>query len=315
MPDVAAPPPGRRVSAGAVLVLLGFLLLAPPVFVLGPLAALLAASRPATWRERIWLAATVVLTAIGLAVPGDLAQQVVRAAGMGLAGGTLAVVVARRATNPFRLAVTATVAAACGTLLWGAILGTTFEAFRAAVEADLRRGYTALMALQADRGGSSEVQSFLASLADSAGMMAAYYPGVLLVLAVAGSMLAWLWLHRIAATPVGEAPGPFRAFRFNDHLIWGAIFTLAIVVLPTPPGLRLLGGNLLVGWIALYLARGLAVMVSMLAASPWLLKLGAAAFAVLLQPFSSGALLAMGLADTWIDFRRRPPPVPGGHAS
>lgn len=310
--DVAAPPPGRRVSAGAVLVLLGFLLLAPPVFVLGPLAALLAVSRPAAWRERIWLGAAVVLTSLWLAAPGDLPQQVIRAGGMGLVGGTLAVALTGRRTPPFRQAVTAAVAAALGTLTWGAVLGTSFTSFRDGVAANLRAAYQQLAAGR-QAPSTPEVDRLVQSLVDSAEATAALYPGMLLVLAVAGTMLAWNWLHRIAATPVGPLPGRGRDFRFNDHLIWGAIFTLAVWLAPVPEGLQLVAANLLVAWVALYLARGLAVAVTVLAGSPLALRLVAATFAVFLQPFSSGALLAVGLADTWLDFRRRPPPVPGGH--
>jgi len=309
--DVAAPPPGRRVSAGAVLVLLGFLVLAPPVFVLGPLAALLAVSRPATWRERIWLGAAVVLTSLWLAAPGDIAQQVIRAAGMGLTGGTLAVALTGRRTPPFRQAVTATLAAALGTLTWGAVLGTRFSAFREVIAANLRAAYQQLGAGRSPP--SPEVERLVQSLVASADTAAGLYPGMMLVLAVAGTMLAWSWLHRIAGSPVGVAPGRWRDFRFNDHLIWGAIFTLALWLAPLPEGVRLVAANLLVAWVGLYLARGVAVAVAFVAESPLPLRVVAGLFAVFLQPFSSGALLAVGLADTWLDFRRRPPPVPGGH--
>lgn len=310
--DIAAARTERRAGAGAVVVLLAFLLLAPPVFLLGPLAALLAASRPGTWRERAWLAATVVLTTLWLAAPGNLAQQVIRAGAMGLAGGTLAVALSGRRTPPFRQAVTAAVAATLGTLTWGAVLGTSFAAFRDAVAADLRAGYQAMGGGGNGAAASPEVQRFVASLVESADAVAGLYPGALLVLAVAGSMLAWLWLHRIAVTPVGPAPVRFRDFRFNDHVVWGAIFTLAAWLAPVPGGVRLVAANLLVAWVGLYLARGLAVSVTFLAGAPLPMRVVAVAFAVPFFPFASGALLAMGLADTWIDFRRRSPPDTGG---
>ncbi|MDZ4675447.1 MAG: DUF2232 domain-containing protein [Gemmatimonadota bacterium] len=311
--DIAAPSVARRAGAGGVLVLLGFLLVAPPVFVLGPLAALLAVSRPGNWRERIWLAAAVTLTALSLGAPGDIAQQVVRAGAMGLAGATLAVAVAGRQSDPFRQSVTAVVAAAFGTVTWAAVLGMRFAAFRDTIADALRAQYQALAA-GSSASSSPEMQQLVQSLVDSADMVASLYPGMLVVLGVAGCMLAWQWLHRIAATPVGRAPGRFRAFRFNDHVIWGGILTLAAWLIPAPEAVQLVAANLLVAWAALYLVRGLAVATSLLAGSPWPMRVVAILFGILFLPFVSGALLAMGLADIWMDFRRRTPPVPGGHA-
>lgn len=312
--ETAAPAEGRRAGIGAVLGLLAFLVLAPPAFVLGPLAALLAISRPATWRERIWLGMAVALSVFWLAAPGALPHQVTRAAAMGLAGATLAVVIAGRPVSGFRTSVTATIAAAFGTLVWAAVLGVSFEAFRSGVEADLRAGYQQLFGARGEGTVAPETERFAASLAESAGSMASLYPGLLAVLAASGVLLAWGWTHRIAAQPVGQAPGRFREFRFNDHVIWGAIFTLALVMAPMGEAVQIFAANLLVVWIALYLGRGLAVAVSFLAGSPLLLRGAAVVFAVLLQPFSSGALLAVGLADTWLDFRRRVPAAPGGRA-
>lgn len=310
--NTAAPPVARRAGAGGVLVLLGFLLVAPPVFVLGPLAALLAVSRPGNWRERIWLGAAVTLTALWLGAPGDIAQQVVRAGAMGLAGGTLAVAVAGRRSSPFRQSVTAVMAAALGTITWAAVLGMPFTAFRDTIASALRAQYQALAA-GSSASSSPEMQQLVQSLLDSADSVASLYPGMLVVLGVAGCMLAWLWLHRIAATPVGQAPGRFRDFRFNDHVIWGGIITLAAWLVPAPEGVHLVTANLLVAWAALYLVRGLAVSTTLLAGSPWPMRVAAVLFAIPFLPFVSGALLAMGLADIWMDFRRRMPPVPGGH--
>ncbi len=313
--EAAAPSAGRRAGAGAVLGLLGFLVLAPPAFVLGPLAALLALSKPVTWRERVWLGMAVALTVFWLAAPGDLPHQVIRAAGMGLAGATLAVVISGRPVTGFRAAVTATMAAVFGTVTWAAILGLDVEAFRTAVESDLKAGYQQLFGPGGEGGVPEETERLLTSLSESAGSMAALYPGLLTVMAAVGVLMAWSWTHRIAERPVGLAMGPFRGFRFNDHVIWGAIFTLALALAPAGQGVKLLAANLLVVWVALYLARGLAVVVTLVAGSPLPLRVAAVLFGLLLQPFSSGALLAVGLADTWLDFRRRPPPAPGGRAT
>lgn len=311
--ESAAPLGRRRAGAGAVAGLLGFLVLAPPAFVLGPLAALLALGRPGTWRERVWLGLAVAMTALWLAAPGELPHQVTRAAAMGLAGATLAVAISGREATGLRTAATATGAAGLGTVLWAGLLGVEFETYRAAVEQDLRAGYDQLVPA-ASTSASPETLDLARAIQESAGTMAVLYPGLLAVLAATGVILAWAWAHRIAERPLGRPLGRFRGFRFNDHLIWGAIFTLALALLPVGGGLAILAANLMVVWVALYLARGLAVAVSFLAGAPLLLRGSAILFGLLLQPFSSGALLAVGLADTWLDFRRRPPAAPGGRA-
>jgi hypothetical protein len=247
-----------------------------------------------------------------LGAPGDLPAQVVRAGAMGLAGGTLAVAISGPHAAPFRQSVTAALAALLGTLTWGAVLGTRFSEFQSQVASALRAQYLALTA-PSTVDGSPEMAQLRQTLLDSAEAVASLYPGMLLVLGVAGCMLAWLWLHRIAATPIGRAPGRFRDFRFSDHLIWGGILTLAVWVAPAPDAVQLAAANLLVAWVALYLMRGLAVSVTMLAGAPWPMRVVAVLFAIPFLPFVSGALLAMGLADIWMDFRRRTPPVPGGH--
>jgi hypothetical protein len=50
----AAPASGRRASLGAAAVLVGFLLLAPPLYLLGPFALLMLLGRPRTTRELFW---------------------------------------------------------------------------------------------------------------------------------------------------------------------------------------------------------------------------------------------------------------------
>ncbi|HET7470637.1 MAG TPA: hypothetical protein VFJ81_13225, partial [Gemmatimonadales bacterium] len=63
-----------------MLALAGFLLLAPPVFVFGPLAGLLLVSRPGTVREWLWLLAGGAWSALWLQQIGGVGAQVTRAA-------------------------------------------------------------------------------------------------------------------------------------------------------------------------------------------------------------------------------------------
>jgi hypothetical protein len=88
MPARLDPPVGGR--WGQVLALAGFLLLAPPMFLFGPLAALLIVSRPATMREWLWLLAALGWSGLWLQQAGGLGAQFARAAAVLVSGSFLA---------------------------------------------------------------------------------------------------------------------------------------------------------------------------------------------------------------------------------
>ena len=68
---------------------------------------------------------------------------------------------------------------------------------------------------------------------------------------------------------------------------------------------RLAGANLLLVWGGLYAARGLAVFSAGSARVPTPVVATLAFISLFLLPFVVGGLLLLGLADTWLDFRRR----------
>jgi hypothetical protein len=178
----------------------------------------------------------------------------------------------------------------------------------------LRASYQAMVELAGkDPAGRADMQRFVEPFITAAPGVARVIPGVLALQALLGVALAWEWHHRISVSPLGAPPGRFRDFRFNDHLVWGAIFTLGMVLVPLPSLLTVLALNLLIVWVGLYAARGLAVVAALLAPAPVLLKTVAAAFALLLLPLVVGATVALGLADTWLDIRGRfKPSAPEG---
>src|SRR4029079_2122772 len=99
-----------------------------------------------------------------------------------------------------------------------------------------------------------------------------------------------------ATTPLGRPPASFREFRFNDHLVWGAIFTIGSLLLPLPPLARIFAANLLIVWIGLYTVRGLAIIAAIFAQAPPPLR-------ILAMGLASPICAVLGLADTWLDFR------------
>ena len=309
----AAPRParGRRVRVGGVLVLAGFLLLAPPLFVLAPFLLLTLFSRPRTARELAALVAASAGTALSLQGPAGLVLELMRASGLVLAAVFL--VLSLRSSTPLLgralLAVTVTALAIVG---WEWTRGVSWPEVHGAFTTMLREGYQAMLPA-AGEPAKPELQSFLQRFIAAAPELARAMPGVLALQGLAGVVLAWLWHHRLAAKPLGEAPAPFRAFRFNDHLVWGAIFTLALLIAPLPPEAAVIAENLLILWVGLYAMRGLAIAAAVLAAGPLPLRVLTAVVAILLSPLSLGVCLALGLADTWLNIRGRLAPlVPGG---
>lgn len=169
----------------------------------------------------------------------------------------------------------------------------------------MREAYRRLPELASDPATQQQIRDLIAPALESVGTIARVIPGTVTLVAFMGLALAARWEHRIARAPRGLAPVPFRAFRFNDHLIWGAIFTLTLMLLPLPPSGRTVAANLLVVWAGLYGARGLAVVSALLAAAPVLFKVLAVVLAVVVNPLALGGCLAIGLADTWLDIRGR----------
>ncbi len=124
-----------------------------------------------------------------------------------------------------------------------------------------------------------------------------------------GLALAWSWYHRLATAPVGAAPEQFAEFRFSDQLVWGVVLGMIFLVLPLPDPAASMVANLSVVIGMLYVARGAAVMWSSLRLlpAPLLVLLGIGL--LFFSPVILGGAFALGLADTWVDFRRRRTPA------
>jgi hypothetical protein len=289
--------------------LAGFLFLAPPAFVAGPLAGLLLLSGPRSFREWGWLVGAVALSAVWLQQPGGLGAQFTRAGAVLLCGTFLALTI-WRPSGRFSHVLGATAAASVALAAWMRHLGVGWEQVRRAVEQDLA-GYQRVLQTQwSSAGASRDLLDQLASVTDS---VARLYPGLLALAGIAGLRLAWAWYHRIARRPLGSPLPPFSQFSFNDQLVWGWVIGLALVLVPLPAPAALLGQNLLLVWTALYTTRGLAVFTMAWARVPGAVILVLAIVAMFLLPFLVGGLTLLGLADTWLDFRRRlATPTAGG---
>jgi hypothetical protein len=121
------------------------------------------------------------------------------------------------------------------------------------------------------------------------------FPALLALESLVVCALAWTLYHRLSRARIGPPLAALREFRFHDHLAWGLIVGLTLVLLPAFGSLEHLGQNLVVFFGMLYALRGLGVVDSFVRRSAALV-----AIAVMLALFA-----VLGVSDAWGDWRRR----------
>ena len=273
------------------------------MLLLGPLAGLLLLSRPSTTREWVWIAGAIAWSALWLNQSGGLAVQFARAGAVLLTGMFLALTVREPSTH-FSRALTATALAGAALAVWMWHLGLGWGEIQTALERNLWT-YNRELMMRLSEAARSPAANGMQEMASVVKTVGSLYPAFMALAALGGLRLAWSWCHRIARHPIGPAPAPFTAFQFNDQLVWGWVLGLALCLLPLPRTGAFIGGNLLMVWAVLYAARGLAVFSagSGRVSAPVIATLSVVA--MFLLPFVAAGLTLLGLADTWLDFRRR----------
>ncbi len=282
------------------------------VFFLGPLAGLLLLERPASRREWLWVATIGVWAIFWLFDQGGIADQALRTVGVLFTGGFVAMAATGRGTAMTQ-ALWAAAAAVLGTAVLSMALGMSWSQLELAFSHKGWASYRALAAqfaltAPASPGAKALLERFAAGVEPAAALT----PAVAVVMALAGAALARAWHPRIAAR--GKAPRAFRSFELSDHLVWGVIAGLGIVLLDRGPAATTLAWNGLAVLGVLYALQGTAVLWAVVfAPGRRTMVLMAALAAAVLLPVALGAMILVGIADTWLDFRRRPrPPSRGG---
>lgn len=276
------------------------------VFFLGPLAGLLLLGRPSSRRQWLWLTAITAWAVIWVIEPGGLADQSLRASGVLFTGAFVIAMLVGRGSLLSRT-LWAAAAAAAGTAALCLRLGITWRQIEMAIEAKGWDAYRMLVA-QLTRGavsGSGGARGPLEQLAASMDTMAMLTPAVAVLLAVAGGILAVRWHNRIAGRRVSGSR-PFREFTLSDHLAWAVIAGLAVYLAGFGRSSTVLALNVLAVLAVLYGIRGVAVLWAIaLEGRGWPLIVLALSGGLLLLPIVAPTLVLIGLADTWVGFRRR----------
>lgn len=296
--------------------MLGFLLAGPKGFVLGPLALLLFLSRPRSLREWVWILISVVLAVALLRLPASLSDRTIRAAAAFFTGAFVMTSLAgvRSLFNRALASVTFTTSAVAG---WFTTMGLGWSDLRESIVSTQWALYRALFAdLPSTMPTRGELDSgaLAGRVADiTRGILTTvdYWPAIHALFAMAGGWLAWMWYHRIASEPIGLAPKRFREFSFSDHLVWLVILSGAALLAGVGGTGRLVAGNLLMFLLALYAGRGLAVIRTALLPAPRALAVLLSITSIVLLPLAMVTATLIGLADTWLDIRRRMAPPEG----
>ncbi len=315
---------GRRSPWPTVLVTAGFIVAGPPgaiLFVAAPLLCLLAVSRPRHREEWLGIIAMAAIVTLVLRSDATVIEQTSRAMAIAFAGSLLVTALLGLRSLADKLILAAAGASAV-TIGWSAHLGIHFAGIRAAVVTMLWEGYRAYpgglslpptpydqatldgMSAAARAGREAQLSAYVHA-------MSGLYPGILVVGALVGGWIAWLWYHRIAQRPMGVPSPPVSRLRFNDQLVWGLIGGLGLTLFTLPEPIGVIGSNVLFVLGALYWARGLAITRYALAMFPAPPLFKIALTALLVLPLAFGGWLVMGVADTWLDIRRRLQPPKG----
>lgn len=310
-------PEGRPLSLRARFAVAGYVLFTWPVmtaYLFGPLALLVAGSRPRGRRAWFWLAVLTLWLALWASQPGTLLEALVRASAVVASGvGVLWLVLGRGTVSARALRGTAATVSGTAILAWAT--GVRWRDVELAV---IQQGTTAQRALSdlltaSGRQPSPEAVAALQAVGEGIRSTAPLFPGLLALAVFAGLCLAALLAPRISGRAVAPVPGRFEEFRFSDHLVWAVILGLVGVLFAGATPAAGPAASLLTFGVGLYALRGLAVLATALRPAPRLFVVLLAGGAIFLLPFALGGLTLLGLADNWVDFRRRTaPPTPGG---
>ncbi len=193
-------------------------------------------------------------------------------------------------------------------------LAATVAALIFVIRPDVWLEVNALMTSRASESAASAARLFGDRFDDTiralmqrvVALQVAVFPALLGVsslaaLGVVGTLHGWLGDSH---TRFGE----LRNFRFNDHLVWVWLIGLALILAPIGGSADRIGGNAVLFMGALYVVRGAAVVLSLVGGVSVTVGILGGLVALVLYPILvllAGAMLIVGLGDTWLNVRAR----------
>ena len=154
-------------------------------------------------------------------------------------------------------------------------------------------------------GGSEGLApTLITALYQTAEVQILIFPALTALASMSALLLSW-WLFIFFSGRSEEALGLVKNFRFNDHLIWMLVVGLFLLFTRWSEPLQRLGSNAVVFIGALCAVRGAAVIVfitggfSVLGYAMTLFGL------VIVPPIVLGGAVLIGIADIYLDFRKR----------
>lgn len=281
---------------------------------MAPLGVLLLFQRPSR-REAVIGLLLLAFTAWALSAPSDGFERVEAAWVCLLAGGVVVTVGFGAQETRGRLVMSGLlavgVAAVAGLLIlavtpfsWSELVFLASHHYRL-----FARSMEELMARQLE--GSPGAPDVAAAVQTIMGGIVAIGTRVLPALVLLQSMgalaVAWAVYRWLVRHPEGDPLPRLREFRFSDQLIWGVVLALIALVLPGQQVLHLIGGNLAMFFGGLYMVRGLGIVAAIAAAAGIggpIVAILASLATVLLWPLVIPGALALGVTDTWVDWRK-----------
>ena len=291
---------------------LGVAFVAPVALIAAPLGLMLALLRPGR-RETIIAGAVLGMTAWSITHAASGFPRV-EAAWVCLLAGATAVALALRppGTRPVMSTILTAVGLAAGAaVILVTVTGFSWSELRWLAEHHFGAKARILVGIIATQSTTPETEAFIgtfeAAMNDGVRLIGLVLPGLVLLQSLAALTIGWSLYRWLARHPEGEPLPALREFRFSDHLVWGIVLALIALVLPGGGALRDLGSNLATFFGGLYVLRGVAVLAAMAAAAgAGIVTLIMVSFIVaVLAPLALFTALAIGVTDTWVDWRKR----------
>jgi hypothetical protein len=263
----------------------------------------------------------MVLAGLWLLWSQGIVDQVANAMAILMTGAFIALS-AGTGRSVFARAAAAVLLAGLAVAVWCGVWGIAWSDLRIALTRDWWAVWRDLASSSRFGPQSLDARDLLERIANAGDAVARLYPARLVLSGLLALVISAGWVEWVTGRALGRPAGRLSMFRFTDHLVWLVILAVLVLLLPSIGAVQRLADqspladlmlytvqywstaaeNVLVICAALYAARGAAVL-------SLFLRPGMAVFLIIvatvfLLPFALVGLVLLGLADTWIDFRR-----------